>query len=152
MTLMPENFRQTLMDALAGRETVSIRRTLVEVLERDPSKGEIAAADRVARRIAKDGEAVLISLLPDQAGAEAYVPAARRGENRASSYLTVNETVIKDLPCRVRLAADNWDAVVDEGMRLTQQKIESDPQLSALLPGWKAEPRAEARTRLATAG
>ncbi|MFG2662315.1 hypothetical protein [Streptomyces sp. NPDC048425] len=33
-------------------------------------------------------------------------------------------------------------------MRLTQQKIESNPGLSELLPGWKAEPRAEQRTRL----
>ncbi|MET7931700.1 hypothetical protein ABZT43_49565 [Streptomyces sp. NPDC005349] len=33
-------------------------------------------------------------------------------------------------------------------MRLTQQKIESDPMLSAFLPGWKAVPRAEQRARL----
>ncbi|MFB7916764.1 hypothetical protein [Streptomyces sp. NPDC056061] len=37
------------------------------------------------------------------------------------------------------------DAVIDEDMALTQEKIESDPVLSSLLPGWKATPRAEAR-------
>ncbi|MET7802386.1 hypothetical protein [Streptomyces decoyicus] len=43
--------------------------------------------------------------------------------------------IIKDLPCRVELATEKWDALIDEGMRLTQQKIESDPMLSARLPG-----------------
>ncbi|MEU6211703.1 hypothetical protein ABZ891_17555 [Streptomyces sp. NPDC047023] len=92
---------------------------------------------------------MLISLLPDQAGAEAYVPTVRGAGRRASNYLTVDEKIIKDLPCRVALAADKSDTVIDEGMRLTQQRIESDPMLSAFLPGWKAEPRAEKRARLA---
>jgi hypothetical protein len=33
-------------------------------------------------------------------------------------------------------------------MRPTQQKIESDPLLSAFLRNWKAEPRAENKARL----
>ncbi|MFG3495685.1 hypothetical protein [Streptomyces sp. NPDC047928] len=61
----------------------------------------------------------------------------------------MNETIIKDFPCRVELATEKWDAIIDEGMRLTQQEIESDPLLSAFLPGWQAEPRAEKRARLA---
>ncbi|MCZ1012688.1 hypothetical protein [Streptomyces lydicus] len=148
MTSMTETFHQALQNALASRDTVSIRSTLIEVLERDPSKAEVSAAHKAARRIAEDGDAVLISLLPDQAGADAYVPAARGAGRRASNYLTVDEKIIQDLPCRVELATEKWDALIDEGIRLTQQKIESDPMLSALLPGWKAEPRAEKRTRL----
>ncbi|MFF7076015.1 hypothetical protein [Streptomyces lavendulae] len=119
------------------------------MLQRDPTKSEVSAASKVARKIAQDGDAVLISLLPDQAGAEAYVPTARGAGRRASNYLTVDEKIIKDLPCRVELATDKWDAVIDEGMRLTQQRIESDPMLSMFLPNWKAEPRAEQRARLA---
>ncbi|MFG2232666.1 hypothetical protein ACGFNX_22100 [Streptomyces sp. NPDC048723] len=41
------------------------------MLERDPSKAEGSAAHKAARRIAEDGDAVLISLLPEQAGADA---------------------------------------------------------------------------------
>lgn len=150
MASMTENFHQALQNALGSRDTVSIRRTLIEMLERDPSKAEVSAAHKAARRIAEDGEAVLISLLPDQAGADAYayVPTARGAGRRASNYLTVDEKIVKDLPCRVELATEKWDALIDEGMRLTQQKIESDPMLSVLLPGWKAEPRAEKRARL----
>ncbi len=74
---------------------------------------------------------------------------ARGAGRRASNYLTVDEKIIKDLPCRVELATEKWDAVVGEGMRLTQQRIDSDPMLSSFLPGWKAEPRAEKRARLA---
>ncbi|PNE35391.1 hypothetical protein AF335_03370 [Streptomyces eurocidicus] len=145
---MTETFRQALQNALAGRDTVSIRGTLIELLGRDPYAGEVSAAHKAARRIAEDGKAVLISLLPDQVGADAYVPTARRAGRRASKYLTVDEKIIKDLPCRVELATEKWDALIDEGMRLTQQEIESDPMLSMLLPGWKAEPRAEERARL----
>ncbi|KWT61824.1 hypothetical protein ADL21_11095 [Streptomyces albus subsp. albus] len=145
---MTETFRQALQTALANRETVSIRRTLIETLQRDPSKAEISAANKAARRIAEDGDAVLISLLPDQAGADAYVPTAHGAGRRASNYLTLNEKIIKDWPCRVELATEKWDVLIDEGMRSTQQKIESDPVLSALLPGWKAEPRPEKRARL----
>ncbi|MFJ1839906.1 hypothetical protein ACIOJ9_39355 [Streptomyces sp. NPDC088175] len=148
MTSMTETFRQALRTALASRATVSIRSTLVEVLERDPSKAEISAGYRAARSVAAGGDAVLISLLPHQAGADAYVPTAPAARGRASNYLTLDETIIKDLPCRVELATEKWDVLIDEGMRLTQQKIESDPRLSALLPGWKAEPRAEKRARL----
>ncbi|MFF8787060.1 hypothetical protein [Streptomyces sp. NPDC015125] len=147
MTSMTETFHQALQNALAGRDTVSIRSTLIEMLERDPSKAEVSAAHKAARRIAEDGDAVLISLLPDQAGADAYVPTAPGAGRRASNYLTVDENVIRDLPCRVELATEKWDALIDEGMRLTQQRIESDPMLSAFLPGWKAEPRAEKRAR-----
>lgn len=146
---MTETFHRALRNALASRDTVSIRRTVVEALERDPSQTEISAAHKAARRIAEDGDAVLISLLPDQAGADAYVPTARGAARRATNYLTVDEKIIKSLPCRVELATEKWDAVIDEGMRLTQQKIESDPMLSAFLPGWNAEPRAEKRARLA---
>lgn len=145
---MTETIRQALQTALASRQTVSIRGSLLEMLERAPSKAEISAATTAARRIAEDGDAVLISLLPDQAGADAYVPAGRGARARASNYLTMDEKIIKDLPCRVRFATEKWDAVIDEGMQLTQQKIESDPRLSAFLPGWKAEPRAETRARL----
>ncbi|BDM67322.1 hypothetical protein HEK616_08090 [Streptomyces nigrescens] len=145
---MKETFHQALQNALASRDTVSIRRTLIEVLERDPSKAEVSAAHKAARRIAEDGDAVLISLLPDQAGADAYMPTARGAGMRASKYLTVDEKIIKDLPCRVELATERWDALIDEGMRLTQQRIESDPLLSAFLPGWKAESPAEKRARL----
>ncbi|MFE4827960.1 hypothetical protein [Streptomyces sp. NPDC056672] len=148
MTSMTESFRQALQTALASRKTVSIRNTLIEMLERDPSKAEISAANKAARRIAEDGDAVLISLLPDQAGNDAYVPAARGARGRASNYLTLDEKIIKDLPCRVEFATEKWDALIDEGMRSTQQKIESDPVLSAFLPDWKAEPRAEKRSRL----
>ncbi|MCF3119299.1 hypothetical protein IPZ68_06195 [Streptomyces arenae] len=150
MTSMTETFRQALQHALAGRDTVSIRGALTEMLERDPSKTEISAAHKVARRIAEDGDAVLISLLPDQAGADAYVPTARGASRWATNYLPVDEEIIKDLPCRVELATEKWDALIDEGMRLTQQRIESDPMLSVLLPGWKAEPRAEKRARSTT--
>lgn len=149
MTSMTETFHEALREALAGRDTVSIRSTLIEMLQRDPSKTEVSAANKAARRIAEDGDAVLISLLPDQAGADAYVPTGRGARSRASNYLTVDEKIIKDLPCRVELATEKWDAIIDEGMRLTQQKIESDPVLSAFLPGWQAEPRAEKRARLA---
>ncbi|MBJ7902164.1 hypothetical protein IF655_02475 [Streptomyces sp. DSM 110735] len=150
MTSMTETFRQALRDALASRSTVSIRNTLIASLERNPSKGEISAANKAARKIAEEGDAVLISLLPDQAGADAFVPTARGAARRASNYLTVDEKIIKELPCRVELATEKWDALIDEGMRLTQQRIESDPMLSAFLPGWKAEPRAEKRARIAT--
>lgn len=146
---MTETVQQALQSALAGRDTVSIRSTLIEMLGRDPSKTEVSAAHRAARRIAEHGDAVLISLLPDQAGADAYVPMSRGPRRQASNYLTVDEKIIKDLPCRVELATEKWDAIIDEGMRLTQQEIESDPVLSAFLPGWKAEPRAEKRARLA---
>ncbi|MFF7990511.1 hypothetical protein ACFZDG_12065 [Kitasatospora xanthocidica] len=148
MTSMTGTFRQALQTALASRATVSIRRTLIEVLAREPSKAEIAAANKAARRIAEEGDAVLISLLPNQAGPDAYVPTARGSERRASNYLTVDKKIIKDLPCRVELATEKWDAVIDEGMRSTQQMIESDPLPSRFLPGWKAEPRAEKRARL----
>ncbi|MFJ4767503.1 hypothetical protein ACIP88_00075 [Streptomyces uncialis] len=63
----------------------------------------------------------------------------------------MDEKIIKDLPCRVELATEKWDALIDEGMRLTQQNIESDPMLSALLPGWNAGSRAEERARVAEA-
>ncbi|MEU9163049.1 hypothetical protein AB0D29_22635 [Streptomyces sp. NPDC048424] len=149
MTSVTETFRQALQNALASRDTVSIRNALIKVLEREPSKTEVSAAHKAARRIAEDGDAVLISLLPQQAGADAYVPSARGARSQASNYLTVDEKIIKDLPCRVGLATEKWDAVIDEGMRLTQRKIESEPMLSAMLPGWKAEPRAEKRARLA---
>ncbi|MFD6811681.1 hypothetical protein [Streptomyces anthocyanicus] len=149
MASMTETFRQALQHELACRDTVSIRSTLIKVQEREPSKGELSAAHKAARKIAEDGDAVLISLLPDQAGVDAYVPTARGAARRASNYLTVNEEIIKGLPCRVELATEKWDAVIDEGMRLTQQRIESDPMLSAFLPGWNAEPRAEKRARLA---
>ncbi|MEW2113185.1 hypothetical protein [Streptomyces albidoflavus] len=148
MTSMTETFRQALQTALASRKTVSIRSTLIEMLERDPSTAEISAANKAARKIAEDGDAVLISLLPDQAGADAYVSTARGARRRASNYLTLDEKIIKDLPCRVELATEKWDALIDEGMRLSRQKTESDSMLSALLPGWKAEPRAEERARL----
>ncbi|MFI9014497.1 hypothetical protein ACIGZI_10690 [Streptomyces griseus] len=148
MTSMTETFRLALQTALTSRETVSIRSTLIEMLERDPSKAEISAANKAARRIAEDGAAVLISLLPDQAGADAYVPTARGARGRASNYLTRDEKIIKDLPCRVEFATETWDALIDEGMRLSQQKIESDPLLSAFLTNWKAEPRAEERARV----
>ncbi|MCX4683928.1 hypothetical protein OG401_06310 [Kitasatospora purpeofusca] len=148
MTSMTATFHQALQTALASHATVSIRRTLIETLEREPSKSEIGAANKVARRIAADGDAVLISLLPNQADTDAYVPTARGSERRASNYLTVDEKIIKALPCRVELAAERWDAVIDEGMRSTQQMIESDPLLSRFLPGWTAEPRAEKRARL----
>ncbi|MFF3558307.1 hypothetical protein ACFYXL_33390 [Streptomyces tsukubensis] len=151
MTSMTDTFHQALQSALASRDTVSIRRTLFEMLEREPSKTEIAAAHKVARRIAEDGGAVLISLLPEQAGADAYVPTTRGAGRRASNYLTVDAEIIKDLPCRVELATEKWDALIDEGMLLTQQKIESDPVLSAFLPGWTATPRAEKRARAAEA-
>ncbi|WP_329174726.1 hypothetical protein OG754_18540 [Streptomyces decoyicus] len=150
MASMTETFSQALRNALAGRNTVSIRNTLIELLERDPSKGEISAANKAARRIAEDGDAVLISLLPDQADADAYMPKAHGATRRASNYLTVNEEIIKDFPCRIELATEKWDTLIDEGMRLTQQRIESDPVLSAFLPGWKAEQRAEKRARLTT--
>lgn len=147
MTSMTEAFCQALQTALANRTTVSIRGTLIDVLERDPSKAEISAAHKAARRIAKDGDAVLISLLPDQAGADAYLPSVRGAIGRASNYLTLDEEIIKDLPCRVELASEKWDALIDEGMRRTQQEIENDPHLSAMLPDWQAVPRAEARAR-----
>lgn len=145
---MTQTLRQALQTALTSRKTVSIRGTLIETLERDPSKAEISAASTAARRIAEAGDAVLISLLPDQAGADAYMPTARGARGRASNYLTVDEKIIKDLPCRIEFATEKWDALIDEGMRLTQQKIESNPGLSELLPGWKVEPRAEKRARL----
>lgn len=148
MTSMTETFRQALKIALAGRKTVSIRRTAMETLEREPSKAEISTANRAARGIAEDGDAVLISLLPDQAGADAYVSTAHGARGRASNYLTLDEEVIKDLPCRVQLATDKWDALIDEGLRSTQQKIQNDPFLSALLPDWTAGPCAEKRSRL----
>ncbi|MGW1928038.1 hypothetical protein [Streptomyces sp. NPDC001919] len=148
MASMTDTFHQALQSALASRDTVSIRSTLIKVLEREPSKGELSAAHKAARKIAEDGDAVLISLLPNQAGADAYVPPGRGGRSRASNYLTVNEEIIKDLPCRVELAAEKWDSVIDEGMRQTQQMIESNPMLSAFLPGWQAEPRAAKRARL----
>ncbi|MFF1297086.1 MULTISPECIES: hypothetical protein, partial [unclassified Streptomyces] len=121
-----------------------------ELRDAEPaSPGEFRdRSHKAARRIAEDGDAVLISLLPDQAGADAYVPTARGARGRASNYLTLDEKIIKDLPCRVEFATEKWDALIDEGMRSTQQKIESDPVLSAFLPGWKAEPRAEKRARL----
>lgn len=144
---MTETFRQALQTALTERETVSIRSTLIKLLEREPSKAEISAAGKAARKIAEGGEAVLISLLPDQAGPDAYVPAARGARGRATNYLTRNEKIIRELPCRVEFATSRWDAVIDEGMRLTQQQIESDPILSALLPGWKAQPRTEQPAR-----
>ncbi|WP_327333092.1 hypothetical protein [Streptomyces anulatus] len=150
MTSMTDSFRQALQNALAGRNTVSIRNTLIEMLERAPSKAEVSAANKAARKIAEDGEAVLISLLPDQAGADAYVPTALGAARRATNYLTVDEKIIKRLLCCIELATEKWDAVIDDGMRLTQQKIESDPMLSAFLPGWKAVPRAEKRARLET--
>ncbi|MFJ9839244.1 hypothetical protein ACIRYZ_02070 [Kitasatospora sp. NPDC101155] len=60
----------------------------------------------------------------------------------------MDEKIIKDLPCRVELATEKWDAVIDEGMRSTRQMIESNPLSSRFLPDWKAEPRAEKRARL----
>ncbi|WKU42612.1 hypothetical protein Q3V23_00165 [Streptomyces sp. VNUA116] len=148
MTSMTETFRLALQNALAARDTVSIGRTVIEVLGRDPYKVEVSAAHTAARRIAEAGDAVLISLLPDQAGADAYVPTARGAGRRASNYLTVDEKIIKDLPCRIALATEKWNALIDEGMRLTQQKIENDPVLSAFLPDWKAERRVKERARL----
>ncbi|MFF1299827.1 MULTISPECIES: hypothetical protein [unclassified Streptomyces] len=47
MTSMMQTFRQALQTALASRKTVSIRSTLIEMLERDPSKAEISAANKV---------------------------------------------------------------------------------------------------------
>ncbi|MCP3771287.1 MULTISPECIES: hypothetical protein [unclassified Streptomyces] len=149
MASTTETLLAALRSALADRDTVSIRGTLIGVLGRAPSKTEISAASKTARKIAEDGDAVLISLLPDQAGPDAYVAAGRGGQSRASNYLTVDTNIVKALPCRVELATEEWDAVIDEGLRLTQQRIESDPMLSAFLPGWKAVPRAEKRARLA---
>ncbi|MFE7429090.1 hypothetical protein [Streptomyces sp. NPDC057545] len=149
MASTTETLLAALRSALADRDTVSVRGTLIGVLGRAPSETEISAASKAARKIAEDGDAVLISLLPDQAGPDAYVAAGRGGRSRASNYLTVDTKIVKDLPCRIELAAEKWDAVIDEGMRLTQQRIESDPMLSAFLPGWKAVPRAEKRARLA---
>ncbi|MGP3633872.1 hypothetical protein ACTU45_10975 [Streptomyces sp. 24-1644] len=149
MASTTETLLAALRSALADRDTVSIRGTLIDVLGRAPSKTEISAGSKAARKIAEDGDAVLISLLPGQAGPDAYVAAGRGGQRRASNYLTVDTNIVKALPCRVELATEEWDAVIDEGMRLTQQRIESDPMLSAFLPGWKAVPRAERRDRLA---
>ncbi|MFG3151484.1 hypothetical protein ACGF7W_05485 [Streptomyces sp. NPDC048219] len=87
-------------------------------------------------------------MLAVTAGADAYVPAAPGAGRRPSNYLTFDEKIIKDLPCRTQLATERWDALIDEGMRCTQQRIESNPILSALLPGWKAELPAEMRARI----
>ncbi|MET8020856.1 hypothetical protein [Streptomyces decoyicus] len=46
MASMTETFRQALQNALASRDTVSIRSTLIEMLERDPSKAEVSAAHK----------------------------------------------------------------------------------------------------------
>ncbi|MGY5136826.1 hypothetical protein ACWGJW_31310 [Streptomyces nigrescens] len=86
MASMTETLSPGPQNALASRDTVSIRSNLIEMLERDPSKAEVSAAHKAARRIAEDGDAVLISLLPDQAGADAYVPTARGAGRRASNY------------------------------------------------------------------
>lgn len=123
-----------LRSALSDRDTISVRDTLIGVLGRAPSKTEISAASKATRKIPEDGDAVLISLLPDQAGPDAYVAAGRSGRSQASNYLTVDTNIVKDLPCRVELAREKWDSVIDEGMRLTQQRIESDPMLSGSCP------------------
>ncbi|MGW2274283.1 hypothetical protein [Streptomyces yangpuensis] len=46
---MTETFHQALQSALAGQDTVSIRNTLIKVVERDPSESEVSAANKVAR-------------------------------------------------------------------------------------------------------
>lgn len=83
---------------------------------------------------------MLLTLYPEQAGG------GHRGSH-AVLHLTVDHEVIKEWPCRVELATEKWDEVIEEGMRLTQEKIESDPVLSRLLPGWTATPRTEARAQ-----
>ncbi|MGW0926079.1 hypothetical protein ACWD3J_44715 [Streptomyces sp. NPDC002755] len=138
MGSMVDSSQQCLLAALGERETIDVREVLAQSLGRPPTKGEVSAARKAARRIAEDGDAVLMTLYPGQADG------GQRGRH-AVLHLTVDDRVIKELPCRVELATEKWDAVIDEGMRLTQEKIESEPMLSLLLPGWKATPRAEAR-------
>jgi hypothetical protein len=132
--------RTCLLEALGEHETVNAREALSTYLGRVPTDREVSAARKAARRIAEDGDAVLMTLYPGQA------EGSIRG-NRAVLHLTVDHRVIKDLPCRVDFATETWDTVIDEGMRLTQQEIEADPMLSAMLPGWDATPRAEVRAR-----
>jgi hypothetical protein len=140
MGSMIDSSRQYLLAALKKSETIDVREVLAQSLGRPPTTGEASAARTAARRIAEDGDAVLMTLYPGQADG------GRRGR-RAVLHLTVDHRVIKELPCRVDFATEKWDAVIDEGMRLTQKEIESNPVLSSLLPGWKATPRAEARAQ-----
>ncbi|MGW2706891.1 hypothetical protein [Streptomyces sp. NPDC001340] len=140
MGSMVDSSRECLLAALGERETVDVREVLAQSLGRAPTKGEVSAARKAARRIAEEGDAVLLTLYPGQAGG------GQRGSH-AVLHLTVDHEVIKEWPCRVEFATEKWDAVIDEGMRLTQEKIENDPMLSRLLPGWTATPRAEARAQ-----
>ncbi|MFE6904105.1 hypothetical protein ACFVFJ_46170 [Streptomyces sp. NPDC057717] len=141
MVSMIHSARQSLLAALGEHETINVREVLAQHLERTLTRGELDAGRRAARRIAEDGDAVLMTMYPGQAEGERW---QRRG-SQAVLHLTVDHRVIKELPCRVELATEKWDAVIDEGMRLTQQTIESNPVLSSMLPGWTARPRAEAR-------
>jgi hypothetical protein len=137
MSSMIADFRETLLSALGDRVTINVREALAAFLGRTPSKNEIATARRAARRIAEEGHAVLMTAYPGQL--EGVAEHWKWGRH-AVLYLTVDDKVIIDLPCRVEVAAGAWEAVVEEGMRRTRKMIESDPLLSAWLPGFGRQP------------
>ncbi|MFF7753327.1 hypothetical protein ACFZCP_29770 [Streptomyces sp. NPDC007971] len=55
--------------------------------------------------------------------------------------MTTGKKVITGLPYRAELATDSWESVVEEGKKLTDKKIDSDPILSWMLRRPTGTPR-----------
>lgn len=129
--------QESLLAALSERETINVREALAAAMDRVPTQNEVASARRAARQIAEESKAVLMTAYPGQTeGTE-----RRKWGRHAVLYLTTDERVITDLPYRVELATGRWEAVVEEGKKLTNKKIDSDPILSWMLRGPAGAPR-----------
>ncbi|MBP8537209.1 hypothetical protein [Streptomyces sp. MK37H] len=137
MSTAMASWRELLLAALGEQATINVREALAVSMGRVPSAGEIAAARRAARRIAEDGKAVLMTLHPGQAeGADRW-----RWGRQAVLHLTVDTQVVTELPYRAEVAASNWEDVINEGKRRTQQMIDNDPLLSSFLSAGAHTPR-----------
>lgn len=137
MTSMLARCHEALLAALDEQSSINVRESLAVSMGRALSNNEIATARKAARKIAEDGKAVLMTAYPGQ------IEGTERGKRgqRAVLYLTVDKKVITDLPYRVEVATEAWEPLVEEGKKLTQKKIDSDPILSRLLRGPAGAPQ-----------
>ncbi|MBB1256528.1 hypothetical protein H3146_24705 [Streptomyces sp. OF3] len=122
--------KETLLATLDEQATINVREALATSMGRALSPNEIATARTAARRIAQEGTAVLMTAYPGQI--EGVADRWKWGRH-AVQYLTRDKKVISDLPYCVQVATGDWEAVIDEGRRSTQKKIDSDPLLSRML-------------------
>jgi hypothetical protein len=60
----PRQWREILADALAQREAISVRSTVIDHLRRTPTRAEATAARRAAHGLAASGQATILRIRP----------------------------------------------------------------------------------------